>query len=201
MQQMNLGKTNWKFRFSYGGVLRQKRAGRGQRPLSSREPLHLVLKVRREKVKYGLRTWKRFTLIHFLLKKYASKFFIKVEQVSIQGDHLHLLIRTSRRSNFQSFFRVFAGQIAQQFQKEGLLTVERNARMTDTPASQAPSKQTSTKGLWRYRPFTRVVRGYRAYKIVRDYVQLNEKEALGQIPYRAERLKGLSNSEWEILWT
>ncbi len=54
--------------------------------------------------------------------------------------------------------------------------------------------------LWKYRPFTRVVKGYRAYKTVRDYIQLNEKEAIGEIPYRMRRLKGLSASEWEALW-
>ena len=59
---------------------------------------------------------------------------------------------------------------------------------------------TSPKGLWRHRPFSRVVRGWRAYKIVRNYIQLNEKEALGHIPYRKERLKGLSTSEWQTLW-
>ena len=55
--------------------------------------------------------------------------------------------------------------------------------------------------LWRYRPFTRVVKGYRAYKTVRDYIQLNEKEAIGEIPYRKRRLKGLSASEWDVLWS
>jgi len=57
------------------------------------------------------------------------------------------------------------------------------------------------KKLWRHRPFTRVVKGWRAYNIVRDYIQLNEKEALGDIPYRAERLRGLSSSDREILWS
>ena len=188
------GKTHWKHRYSHGGTLRQKAAGRGRRPLSSREPLHLVLKARKEKIKYGLRTWKRYALIHYLLGRYSARFFVKVEQVSIQGDHIHLLIRTTRRSNYQSFFRVFSGQIAQRFQKEGLLT------MTDTPQMQAQIGGTREKGLWRYRPFSRVVRGWRAYQIVRNYVQLNEKEALHQIIYRKERLKGLSNFEWQILW-
>ena len=59
----------------------------------------------------------------------------------------------------------------------------------------------SSTGLWMYRPFTRVVRGYKAYKIVRDYVQLNEAEARGVIRYRTRRLKGLSMGEWELLWS
>lgn len=227
MQQNFFGKTHWQHHFSYGGTLRQCRAGRGARPLSCREPLHLVLKARKEKIRPGFRTYKRFALIHFILRKYAAHFFVKIEQVSIQGDHIHLLIRTTRRSNFQNFFRVFAGQIAQRFEKEGLLNVTKHptphpaggqahAKVTGTPrvtasagtigskttANPTIGRQTTASpgGLWRYRPFSRVVRGWRAYKIVRDYIQLNEKEALGQIPYRKERLKGLSNSEWQILW-
>ena len=54
--------------------------------------------------------------------------------------------------------------------------------------------------LWKYRPFTRVMRGWKAYKITRNYVQLNEQEALGNIPYKKQRLKGLSAGEWEVLW-
>lgn len=199
MQQNFFGKSNWQHRFSYGGTLRQCRAGRGARPLSSREPLHLVLKARREKIRPGFRTYQRFALIHFILRKYATHFFVKIEQVSIQGDHIHLLIRTTRRSNYQNFFRVLAGQIAQRFEQEGLLAVT-SPNVTGTPGrSKGPGKP-SPKGLWRHRPFSRVVRGWRAYKIVRDYIQLNEKEALGHIPYRKERLKGLSNSEWQTLW-
>ncbi len=232
MQQNFFGKSHWQHRFSHGGTLRKCRAGRGARPLSSREPLHLVLKAHREKIRPGFRTYKRFALIHFILRKYAVHFFVKIEQVSIQGDHIHLLIRTTRRSNYQNFFRVFAGQIAQRFEKEGLLTVTKqplskplsrptghraHAAVTGTPGMtgsvgksgvtgtcKAAGKNgvtgTSPKGLWRHRPFSRVVRGWRAYKIVRNYIQLNEKEALGHIPYRKERLKGLSTSEWQTLW-
>lgn len=190
MRQQSFRKQDWKHRFSYGGSLRNRRCGRGARPLSSREPLHLVFKANRWKVRGGFRHHKRFALILQLLQKYQAKFFIKVDQYSIQGDHMHFLIRTTKRSNYQNFFRVLAGQIAQQLEKEELLTV-----VTDTPAGEQ-----AKHGLWKQRPFTRIVRGWRGYQIVRDYIQLNEKEALGQIPYRKERLKGLSMSEWQLLW-
>jgi len=191
MQQIPFQKNHWKHRYSHGGSLRNQRAGRKFRPLSSREPVHLVLKANKERVRSGFRTYRRFFLIQGILQKYSNRFFIKIEQVSVQADHIHLLIRTSRRSNYQSFFRVFAGQIAQRLEQEQLLTV-----VTDTP--QAPLKV--AKKLWKHRPFTRVIRGWRAYRIVRDYIQLNEQEALGRIVYRKQRLKGLSSQEWEILW-
>ncbi len=133
------------------------------------------------------------------MDRYAQKFFVKIEQISIQNDHVHFLIRASRRTNYQSFFRVATGQIAQQFQKNGLLNftldLNQKKKVTDAPKTRKKSKK-----LWKYRPFTRVIRSWKAYKTVVSYVRLNEQEALGNIPYRKLRLKGLSAGEWEILW-
>jgi len=270
--QLSFQKTNWRHQYSHGGSLRQKRAGRGARPLSTKQSIHLVLKANKDVIRGGFRLHRRFALIHHLLQRYRIKFWIRIEQVSIQGDHIHLLIRTTRRSQYLYFFRVLAGQIAQRFEKEGLLSipnskpkphsgvsvtssskrifssrealsrkgaVHRNhavsttlnkiptpiSAVTDTPERQISVEARSLRGepgmglrsvqgqsggisqgrvslkkLWRHRPFTRVVKGWRAYQTVRDYIQLNEKEALGDIPYRSERLRGLSSSDWEILW-
>ena len=160
--QFNFQNPSWRHRYSYGGSLRNKLAGRGQRPLSCREPLHVVFKINKTFLKHKtLRSALGFGLIHRIIQRYAKRFFVKVEQISIANDHIHLLIRTSRRSLFHHFFRVAAGQIAQQFAKLGIC-------VTDTAGLPG--------GLWKHRPFSRVVRGYRAYKVVRDYIQLNEKE-------------------------
>jgi REP element-mobilizing transposase RayT len=242
-QQTSFFKTNWKHHLCHGGSLRNQRAGRGSRSLSMKEPLHVVFKVNRDRLKHGgLRHGVTYTLIHQIIRRYAKRFFVKVEQVSIQGDHAHLLVRAPRRAKFHHFFRVVAGQIAQRLEKEGLLAVppagsgksvhpksgssavkrnpvptkytqdlsrdretnpiwseqdipKRNTSVTDTP--QSPRKGT---GLWKYRPYSRVVRGFKAYKIVRNCIQLNEQEALAKIPYRKSRLRGLSAGEWEILW-
>lgn len=197
MKQLGFQKPNWKHRYAHGGSLRNARAGRFSRPLSGKDPVHLVFKAHRQRIKSGFRTYKRYFLIHKLIDRYSRRFFVKIEQISVQGDHLHLLIRTGRRSNFQSFFRVVAGQIAQQFEKQELVT--------DTPAAEAGSRVTDTPkagtGLWKHRPFTRVVKGWRAYRIVRDYIQLNEREALGVIDYNQQRLRGLSREEWQALWS
>ncbi len=192
-QKFDFEKTHWKYRFSHGGVLRNSRKGRSFRPLSGREPLHLVMKVNKERVRGGLRNHQRYSLIHKIVDRYSHKFFVKIEQISLQNDHIHLLIRCCRRTQYQNFFRVVCGQIAQQFQKQGLLSFNRNSR-EETSVTDTLLK------LWKYRPFSRVIRGWKAYQIVRDYVQLNEMEALGSIPYRKQRLRGLLTNEWEALW-
>ena len=184
--QSCLFKTSSQHRFSYGGVLRNRRSGRGTRPLSTKEPLHLVFKVNREKLRQqSLRSPQGFALVSTIIKKYAGRFMVKIEQLSIQNNHIHALIRTSRRSQYQHFFRVVTGQIAQCFAKEGLLRAQ----------------VTGTLRLWQHRPFTRVVRGWKAYQTVRDYIQLNEKEARGEIRYQKNRLRGLARADWEILWS
>lgn len=194
-QSFGFAKIKSAHRLSHGGVLYQKRAGRGARPLSTKESLHLVFKINKEKLRgESLRKPQNFQLIHQITQRYAKRFFVKIEQISIQADHIHVLIRTTRLSYYHHFFRVTAGQIAQSLQREGRLKA---SKVIGGKAQAKPKKGTQ---LWKYRPFTRVIRGYKAYNTVKNYVQLNEKEAQGKIIYRKERLKGLSAGEWEILW-
>ena len=194
-KQFTLFKTNWVHALSYGGVLRRKSAGRGRRPLSTKCALHLVFKINKDQLRHrSLRSGIGFALVNKIINKYAKYFEVKVEQRSIQNDHIHLLIRTTRRSHFHHFFRVVAGQIAQRFEKEGLYSIT-NKIMTHTPQNLG-----GTKSLWKFRPFSRVIKGWRAYRVVRNYIQLNEKEVRREIRYQMQRFRGLSSSDWAILW-
>jgi len=141
-RQLSFQKQSTFRQFNHGGKLRNQRAGRGQRPLSTKESLHVVFKV--DKYKLRLKTPRApqtFGLVQKIILKYAKRFNVHLDQISIQNDHCHLLVRTKRRSLFHHFFRVVAGQIAQVFEKEGLLM-----GVTDTSTSKG------TK-LWLYRPF------------------------------------------------
>ncbi|WP_413292556.1 transposase [Bdellovibrio sp. HCB185ZH] len=172
--------THWRFRYCHGGTLRRSSKGRGARPLSSKDPIHLVFKINKAAVRSGLRSPRSFNLLRVLLKKYSRKFFVRVEQFSIQTDHIHLLVRGSRRSSMQSFLRVVAGQFAQ--------------CLTDTFHQKNEGEK-----VWKHRPFSRVIKGYKPYRIVRDYIQLNEAEAWGR-PYSKTRLRGLSEEQLRELW-
>jgi putative transposase len=188
-KQLSFIVENSKFKYSYGGELRKKKSGRGQRPLSKKDPLHLVFKADKSALREkSLRGYRGFSLVNKIIKQYASRFYIKVDQISVQNDHIHLLIRCQSRFLFHHFFRVTAGQIAQTLMKEGLLTTR---GMTDTPRGRSK--------LWKHRPFSRIVKSWKAYRIVKNYILLNEKEVCGLIKYRPQRLKGLSAGEWQIL--
>lgn len=193
-KQLQFVKQSTFRQFNHGGTLRNQRAGRGQRPLSTKESLHVVFKVDKNKLRSKtLRSTKSFNVVQKIITRYAKRFYVQLEQVSIQNDHCHLLVRTKRRSSFHHFFRVVAGQIAQIFEKEDLLSA-----VTDTSKAWVKKKGTE---LWLYRPFSRVIRGYKSYVTVRNYIQLNEKEILGEIKYNSKRLRGLIREEWEKLWT
>ena len=176
--------SNLKLNFSHGGELRKKRRGRGPRPLSAKEPLHVVFKVAPHRLRHkSFRAPQSFKSILEIIEKYAKHFAVKIEQLSVQNDHIHLLIRTSRRKHYHHFFRVVAGQIAQRFEKAGLLTGTLGVEKL-TARVNLNQKVTGTPKLWKYRPFSRVVKGWKSYKIIRNYIQLNEKEALGAIKYQ-----------------
>jgi putative transposase len=209
-KQDSFGRSSWEHYLRHGGELRKKRKGRKYRPLSTKDPLHLVLKVNKSKLKRrSLRFSAEYLLVLKLTKKYARKFYVKIEQISVQNDHVHMLVRAGRRSQYQNFFRVLSGQIAQSFQKQNFLTRQRvtgtpagggQPGVTGTPAEVVGIREKGT-GLWLHRPFSRVVKGWRAFQIVRNYIQLNELEATGRIPYRKERLRGLTAAEWDGLWS
>ena len=141
MKQLVFKSTAWKHRLSHGGELRKLRAGRKLRALSTKDPIHLVLKANRECLRGGgLRSYKRYFLIQKLIQVYAKRFFVKIEQISVQGDHVHLLIRITRRSLCQSFLRVLPGQIAQQFIAKGLAEGSNQNLSVDNFSLKQPEK-------------------------------------------------------------
>jgi putative transposase len=196
---MSQSKQKPNHRLSHGGSLRNQRKGRRHRPLSCKDPLHVVFKINKHALKgRSLRTLTVFKLTQNMIRLYAKKFFVKVEQVSIQNDHIHLLIRTSRRSLYLHFFRVVSGQIAQSCQKLGFCRQSTRANtVTDTPAK----KQTKKVSLWKQRPFSRIVKGHRGLEIIRNYIQLNEMEVIGKIAYQINRLRGMTAEDIKKLWS
>ena len=197
MKQQSLFKTHWKHRHQHGGTLRKLRRGRTARPLSTRDPLHLVFKSNFK----ILRRLVTYTRVHAQIKRYARKFYIKIEQVAVESDHIHFLIRSSRRSNYQAFFRVLAGQIAQNTVTVAHFMHHRRGNEQPRRKQWQPRKKRWARvRLWKHRPFSRVVRGWRNYLTVRNYIKLNEQEALGTVPYQKKRLKGLSPEQIQSLW-
>ncbi len=103
----------------HGGEHRKKRHGRGRRAISCKESLHVVFKINRIVLKtQSLRTHQNFKLSGKIIQKYADRFFVKIEQISIQGDHIHCLVRTCRRSFFIIFFAWFQARLPNNSKKQ-----------------------------------------------------------------------------------
>lgn len=147
-------------------------------------------------MKLNLRSPRVYKLVNRIIMRYSKRFFIKIEQSSINFDHIHLSIRIPRRAMSHYFLRVVAGQIAQELQNNQLLR-----EVTHTPKAKGEAGVKRVMKLWLERPFTRVVHGWRAYITLRNYIQLNEKEVTGVIPYQTMRLRGLSTVHWQKLWS
>lgn len=110
----------------------------------------MVLRAKRA----GLKTKER--KIQLLIKRYAGKFNIKVHRTSINSNHIHLLIVTSRRANFQNYLRSITGLIA---------------------------RLMGAGKLWEHLAFSRVANWGKEYKVLISYILKNQLEALGVISY------------------
>ncbi|MGE3608672.1 MAG: transposase [Bacteriovoracaceae bacterium] len=91
-----------------------------------------------------------------LLKKYAERFNIKIYRVSVNSNHLHLLIVVKRRVHIKHFLRSVTGLIA---------------------------RLMGAGKLWEYLAFSRVSDWGKQYRILMKYIQKNVLEASGIITY------------------
>ena len=91
----------------------------------------------------------------------CEKHGVTIYKRSNNGNHLHLLVKIPSRQRWSAFIRELTGRIAQEVKA-----------LMDNKGEK----------FWIYRPFTRIVRGWRrAFTIAKDYVHLNILEAEGFI--------------------
>jgi REP element-mobilizing transposase RayT len=155
------GKLFNKPKDAFSGSLLNGNNPKTKRPLDSKMPILLTLRAERS----GMRKLGVLHRVNHQVYAIAKKHGVKIYNYSNVGNHLHLLIKIPRIHRWAAFIRELTGQIAQLMLKN-----------IDLP-----------KGLrfWKYRPHTRIVRGWKkAYKIAKEYVELNELEATGSIDRR-----------------
>jgi len=141
-------------RAEHGGEYGRGRR-KGERPVSTRRPMHVVLTSHRAAGPLSLRRYDR--MVRSVLRDMAHRFDIRVYDFANVGNHLHLVIRARRREHFQNFLRSFAGIVARR------VTGARRA---------CPSGRFFEHLAW-----SRVVAWGRDYLGVRHYVFRNRIEA------------------------
>lgn len=80
------------------------------------------------------------------------------------GNHLHFHMQLSNRHAYKKWIRAITGAIA--------IKISGVSRWIG-------GKNDESERFWDYRPFTRVVRGFRAFLTMRDYVLINKLEGIG----------------------
>ena len=137
------------------------------RPIDPGKPLHLVFGSERAKGLWSFRCLKHMDQIKKLIYSLARKNQIKVLEYANAGTHLHVLIHAKDRNGFKRFTRTFTGLAAR--------------LVTGAKRGNAVGK------FWDPLFFSRVVQWGRDFFAVKAYVIQNEREASGEIPYKARK--------------
>lgn len=135
---------------------------RGKRPLSTRLPIHLVMRSSRA---HGGRSFLRkenAVRIERIVSKHAKLNGVKIYRFANAGNHLHFLVKIANQELFKRFLRVLSGLIARVVLK----------------AEKGAAKLKGVK-FWDARPFTRVAAWGKAFDVLCSYLALNQWEALG----------------------
>lgn len=151
--QMSFGGKAFRRKLCFGGQLLKGNA-RQARPIDTKLPLHLVL---RSHGRASLRSPQLFNKVSAMVERTSKKYGVRIYEWANVGNHIHLLIRVTKRPLWSAFIRELTGKIA-----------------------RAAGK--TNEKFWIYKPFTRVVPGWqKAFRSVKDYVTLNRHEAEGVI--------------------
>ncbi|MCC6277937.1 MAG: transposase [Oligoflexia bacterium] len=153
----------------YGGELMKTRKGRAHgRPLDTRHSMHLVLRSSKAKGSWSFKTTKNQEKIKLIISKFSNKYGIRILSLANVGNHLHFHIKLSTRFAYKPFIRAVTSSIAMAV--SGFNRWSRDSDKLD---------QIESLRFWDYRPYTRVVLGYRALLCLSDYIQLNQFEGFG----------------------
>ncbi len=146
----------------FGGSLLKNSNAKTARPLSSKLPIHLVLRSGLKGSVFSMHHPRSFEKVNQCVRVTARKHGIKIYEYANVGNHMHLLIKLRSVPGWKPFIRELTGRLSQVIQNR--------------------KPQAKHLKCWAQRPFTRIVRGWgRAYHAVKDYVLLNQMESAGLI--------------------
>lgn len=109
-----------------------------------------------------------------LIRTLSKKHHIQLYDLSINSNHIHLLVRGKYLKGFQNFLREVSTKIVR------LITETKKGKEL-------------TASFWASRPWSRIVEWGRAFNTARAYLLRNRLETSGVIPYdRAIKMRDLA---------
>jgi REP element-mobilizing transposase RayT len=166
-KQLELFKQS-NFTHGFGGSLLKKSHSKTARPFKKNHPIHIVL--RSTKARGNNSFLNHGFWIHDQLKNIAKSTGVKIERYENVGNHLHILLRSTRRESLRAFLRGITSTIARKF----------------TGAKRGLQKG---QKFWDALPFSRLINGNSAYKIVQEYFNKNRIEAIGFQDFCKEQMR------------
>lgn len=155
----------------FGGSYCTRRKFRVARPISTKRPMHFVLRSSQARGVRALNRPEFRKRIAALISNLGEKWGVEILSGANVGNHLHLFVRFRRRGTYKRFICALTGGIA--------AMVEASAVRKGFPR---------LKRFWDYRPFSRIVIGRRGFLIMRDYLLVNVLEGLRLRRVVAEQL-------------
>ena len=146
---------------TYGGDLNYRKVAR---PFDSKKLTNAVFK---SQLGTALRFTRSQLSIRKLLERVATACDVKIKDVAINHDHIHLLFAAKTKENQTRFLRLFAAEMGRKYKSlMRKFGIKKNGSM------------------WKHRPFTRLVSwGKSSLDRVRDYFEKNRQEAAGLVEY------------------
>jgi REP element-mobilizing transposase RayT len=149
----------------FGGALLKGNA-KVARPLSTKEPVHLVLKSAQAiGAKSMLHTY-NVNRIDKIIRTHAKLCRIRIYHLVNVGNHLHLVIKLDDRKEFSKFIKTITGLIARH-----VLKAQRG------PAVELSTAARKKTQFWVARPFTRLIAWGRDYGHIKRYMKKNINDA------------------------
>lgn len=119
--------------------------------------MHMVLRSSKAKGPWSfLRTENRHK-ITLIVDKFSKKYGVKIISLANVGNHLHFHLKLTNRHTYRAFIRAITSAIA--------MAITKKSRWNKVKEK-----------FWDYRPFTRVVMGFKALLKLRDYIRINQLE-------------------------
>ncbi len=160
----------------YGGEFYKKRAGRVcGRSVTTRESMHFTLRSTQAKGAWSFRRHK--TKIASILAKFAKKNGVILLSFANVGNHIHIHLRLTNRHTYRPFIRAVTSAIM----------------MATTGVSRWSKHR--VKNFWDLRPFSRVIRGFKAFLTLKDYIRINQYEGEG---YSRSQAHFIVKFDWRV---
>jgi hypothetical protein len=144
--------NNKKINSGFGGsLLLGKR--KSKRPLSAKKPIHLILKTDTQFARSLFSPLYKNSMKS--LKRTAEQFKIKIHELAFNFTHVHLVISFKSSSNYIKFIRVFTCRLA----------------------FLARAKLNSTRKIFNFRPYSRIVSWGNDFRRVLAYLFNNQVQS------------------------